>query len=620
MPYNEQNLRLRFLPPAWLDGGNLLYLLGTDNLGRDVLSRIIVGAQASFIVAIAALAFGSVMGSLIGLTSGYFGGRFDAFVMRTADGMMSFPLVLAALLLVAVIGPGVHTVVIATSLILWARFARLIRSEVLSVRERDFVKLSRIAGASNIRIMLVHILPNVLNSVVVLLTLQLGFVIIVEATLSFLGAGRAAADPDVGPDGGRRPDLYRDRVVDLAVSGPRDRARGPVVQSAGRLAARSPRPETASALATGLSRRRALVGESHERETACLASRHCTRRHGLRAWPRPPDALTQTPGVSSDTSLASCPARRPVLRIAGVFPEEFSPHPVETRFSSTTYTWLHQVPLFGVDPWEENVDPAYGVAESWEFLPGLQRDQDQGPAGPDIQQRRAHYREGRGFFDQALHDQVRRRPGRRRAQRASASTIEVVDDHNLRIDFAKGAVTFPQEFSPLVFPLYVTSEAYHSNGDISQAAVEKFRANPLSAGPYKVVARQAQQFITLEAARKDPLLGCPVYERIEIRNIQETGTRIAQFRTGALDIVAGNRDLIQQVKSIGAQIVEKPANNMIGLYIFQTNLENNVFQGRAAAQGGGLRHRSQADRRDDLEGHRRDARGAAPGRRPPKSR
>jgi peptide/nickel transport system permease protein len=198
VPFDEQNLRLRFLPPAWLDGGNVRYLLGTDNLGRDILSRIIVGAQASFIVAIAALLFGSVMGTLIGLASGYFGGRFDAFVMRTADGMMSFPLILAALLLVAVIGPGVHTVVIATSLILWARFARLIRSEVLSVRERDFITLARIAGASNVRIMLVHVLPNVVNSVVVLLTLQLGFIIIVEATLSFLGAGVPPPTPTWG--------------------------------------------------------------------------------------------------------------------------------------------------------------------------------------------------------------------------------------------------------------------------------------------------------------------------------------------------------------------------------------------------------------------------------------
>lgn len=198
VPPNEQNLRLRFLPPAWLDGGSARNLLGTDNLGRDVLSRIIVGAQASFIVAIAALAFGSVLGSLIGLASGYFGGRLDAIIMRTADGMMAFPLVLAALLLVAVIGPGVFTVVVAASLILWARFARLIRSEVLSMRERDFVKLARIAGAPASRIMLVHILPNVLNSVVVLLTLQLGFVIIVEATLSFLGAGVPPPTPTWG--------------------------------------------------------------------------------------------------------------------------------------------------------------------------------------------------------------------------------------------------------------------------------------------------------------------------------------------------------------------------------------------------------------------------------------
>jgi len=194
----DQNLRLRFLPPSWLEGGDARFLLGTDNLGRDILSRIIVGARASFIVAISALTFGSALGSIIGLASGYFGGKLDTFIMRAADGMMAFPLVLAALLLVAVIGPGVHTVVIATSLVLWARFARLIRSEVLSVRERDFVKLARIAGALSFRIMFIHILPNVLNSVVVLLTLQLGFVIIVEATLSFLGAGVPPPTPTWG--------------------------------------------------------------------------------------------------------------------------------------------------------------------------------------------------------------------------------------------------------------------------------------------------------------------------------------------------------------------------------------------------------------------------------------
>jgi len=196
-PY-ETSLTARLLPPAWMERGDSRYFLGTDRLGRDVFSRIIVGALPSFKVALAALVFGSVMGSFIGMISGYLGGRADAIIMRFADGTMAFPLILAALLLAAVIGPGGHTVVIAACMVLWARFARLIRSEVLSVKERDFVKLARVAGASNWRIMIAHILPNVLNSVVVLLTLQLGFVIILEATLSFLGAGIPPPTPTWG--------------------------------------------------------------------------------------------------------------------------------------------------------------------------------------------------------------------------------------------------------------------------------------------------------------------------------------------------------------------------------------------------------------------------------------
>jgi len=196
-PY-ETSLRARLLPPAWMERGDARYLLGTDRLGRDVLSRIIVGALPSFKVALAALVFGSLLGSFIGMISGYVGGRADAIIMRFADGTMAFPLILAALLLAAVIGPGGHTVVIAACIVLWARFARLIRSEVLSVKERDFVKLARVAGASSWRIMIAHIMPNVLNSVVVLLTLQLGFVIILEATLSFLGAGIPPPTPTWG--------------------------------------------------------------------------------------------------------------------------------------------------------------------------------------------------------------------------------------------------------------------------------------------------------------------------------------------------------------------------------------------------------------------------------------
>jgi peptide/nickel transport system permease protein len=196
-PY-ETSLRARLLPPAWMEGGDARYFLGTDRLGRDVLSRIVAGALPSFKVALAALVFGSILGSFVGMIAGYLGGRVDAIIMRFADGTMAFPLILAALLLAAVIGPGGPTVVIAACVVLWARFARLIRSEVLSVKERDYVKLARIAGASNWRIMIAHILPNVLNSVVVLLTLQLGFVIILEATLSFLGAGIPPPTPTWG--------------------------------------------------------------------------------------------------------------------------------------------------------------------------------------------------------------------------------------------------------------------------------------------------------------------------------------------------------------------------------------------------------------------------------------
>lgn len=192
------DLRARFLPPAWLEGGTTEHLFGTDSLGRDIFSRIIVGARASLIVAVVALAAGSVMGGFIGLVSGYYGGRVDSVIMRIADATIAFPLILLALLLTVILGPGILSVVLAASAVLWARFARLIRAEVLSVKQRDYVRLARVAGASNMRIMIVHILPNVLNSIVVLLTLQLGFVIILEATLSFLGAGIPPPTPTWG--------------------------------------------------------------------------------------------------------------------------------------------------------------------------------------------------------------------------------------------------------------------------------------------------------------------------------------------------------------------------------------------------------------------------------------
>jgi peptide/nickel transport system permease protein len=185
---DQPELLARLTPPSWA-GGSADHVLGTDRLGRDVLSRIIVGARPSFVVALVTIAVGGILGATLGLTAGYLGGRVDAVVMRFADSAISFPLILLALLLSAVIGPGILTVVLAISLLLWARLARLIRSEVLSIKERDFIALARVAGIPWWRITLVHVLPNVLNTVVVLVTLDLGLVIGVEATLSFLGAG-----------------------------------------------------------------------------------------------------------------------------------------------------------------------------------------------------------------------------------------------------------------------------------------------------------------------------------------------------------------------------------------------------------------------------------------------
>jgi peptide/nickel transport system permease protein len=185
---NETELLARLAPPIGA-GGTWDHPLGTDRLGRDVLSRIIVGARPSFVVALVTIMMGGMLGAALGLTAGYLGGWVDAVIMRFADSAISFPLILVALLLAAVIGPGIATVVMAISLVLWARLARLMRGEVLSIKRRDFIALARVAGIPWWRITLVHVLPNVLNTLVVLLTLDLGLVIGLEATLSFLGAG-----------------------------------------------------------------------------------------------------------------------------------------------------------------------------------------------------------------------------------------------------------------------------------------------------------------------------------------------------------------------------------------------------------------------------------------------
>jgi peptide/nickel transport system permease protein len=199
-PYSPTEISLanRLRPPFWEKGGSLSHPLGTDPMGRDLLTRMIYGARVSLVVALLALLVGGGIGAALGLIAGYYGGRLDALVMRVADTTMAFPIILFAILFVVVLGGSMVTTVFAVALVLWARYARVIRGEVLSLRERDFVAQARVAGCSSSRIMLVHLFPNILNTLVVLLSLQVGWVIIVEASLSFLGAGIPPPTPTWG--------------------------------------------------------------------------------------------------------------------------------------------------------------------------------------------------------------------------------------------------------------------------------------------------------------------------------------------------------------------------------------------------------------------------------------
>lgn len=183
------NLPDRLIPPFWQDGGSMKYILGTDSLGRDILSRIVMGARISLAVAFSSLAIGGTIGTILGICAGYLGGLVDTVIMRLADAVLGFPLLLLALLLAVTRGASFDNLIIAICIAIWGIYVRVVRSEVVSIKERDFVALAKVAGCSRVWIMFHHIFPNVLNTVVVLLTLQVGFVILVEATLSFLGAG-----------------------------------------------------------------------------------------------------------------------------------------------------------------------------------------------------------------------------------------------------------------------------------------------------------------------------------------------------------------------------------------------------------------------------------------------
>lgn len=197
-PPTEISLSDKLLPPFYLEGGSTQHLLGTDDLGRDILSRIIHGAKYSLAIAFFVIFIGGLFGVMLGAISGFYGGRVDSFIMRAADGAISFPFFLFALVLAALSGPSFQNVIIALVLTIWGRYARIIRSEVLSLRESDFIAQARIIGCSTWTIIMRHILPNVFPTIVVLQTLHIGWAILLEASLSFIGAGIPPPNPAWG--------------------------------------------------------------------------------------------------------------------------------------------------------------------------------------------------------------------------------------------------------------------------------------------------------------------------------------------------------------------------------------------------------------------------------------
>ena len=199
-PHNPEvgSLAARFKPPFWVTGGTTKYLLGTDQLGRDVLSRLIFGARVSMVVSITAVLFAGFIGTTLGIIAGYIGGWADQVIMRLTDTWLALPALTFAIFLAAIVGPSMWNIVIILGLVYWTRYARVIRGEVLSLKEREFVRLAIVAGCSKWTIMYRHILPNVINSAIVIGTLMLGVVIITEASLSFLGVGVPPPQPAWG--------------------------------------------------------------------------------------------------------------------------------------------------------------------------------------------------------------------------------------------------------------------------------------------------------------------------------------------------------------------------------------------------------------------------------------
>ncbi len=194
----EGDVTRRVMPPFWLEGGDPAYPLGTDQIGRDVLSRVIYGSRISLTVGVTAVLISGTLGTVLGLISGYRGGLVDAIIMRVADIQLAFPFILLAISIVAVIGSGLLNVIIVLGVAGWVTYGRVVRGQVLSVKEKEFVEAARALGAGTARILFVHILPNVLTPVIVLATFSAASYMVTEAALTFLGLGVPPSIPSWG--------------------------------------------------------------------------------------------------------------------------------------------------------------------------------------------------------------------------------------------------------------------------------------------------------------------------------------------------------------------------------------------------------------------------------------
>ena len=190
-------IRGRLQPPVFA-GGTWDHVLGTDKAGRDVLSRVIYGSRVSIVISLIGIGIAGSIGIALGLIAGYYGGMVDAAIMRLVDTSLSIPPVLLALALATALDPSFRTVILVVGALLWSIYCRQVRGDTLAVREQDYISRARVSGASAARIMIKHILPNITNTLIVLATLQVGFVILLEAGLSFLGVGLSRPTPAWG--------------------------------------------------------------------------------------------------------------------------------------------------------------------------------------------------------------------------------------------------------------------------------------------------------------------------------------------------------------------------------------------------------------------------------------